>query len=1013
MPLDRQVINIPFDGTLNEKVRAELIEPGSFLTLSNVLGIKKRNYQKRAGTAVFSSLRVDGTSRATGFAIGSLKGTPWTVDGQLLDAYSSTSSAWKSNALSVTNPSGSSAVPEAVVSREAVLPAANNNQCDVAVANGYAVFVTELATSTHTYATVVIDLSTGARVHYSETAAASGQGVCLVSVSSNVIQLWKDGANLVARYIDLTSRATIATGWSATSNIRGDYGGANLFDAVGLTDRFAVVYTNNGGGATLLTVGTFNATLGTVDTQVVNTGAVALGGVGIGGIQSDKLWIAWLDTTNAVVKAQGRNPTLLSSVDYATGNMIVTAVGWMAIGLVRTAALEFTIVASCVSGSNYEFHWRKCIGSAGNTITNGADSVRYFMQLATRPWTQNGRTYCSATRWPMPTSATTSTNEHYVVDVTDENSDMRAVCTIAPRLSFPAWGSGAQNATMHACPYGTAKWIFGNVVKRNSSALVAVEKITVDYGRNAARWRTVEIADALYIGGGVSSDFDGTRVTESPFLPVPDAPALSDGGGAGALSAGDYRCIALFEDTEASGTLVWSSPSVPSSKQTLAASHKLTIVAACNHLTRRPNARIVIYRTIANGSTYYRCQSLQNTKSAATVTVTDNTSDTQLQLAAQLYSQPGTPGATQPHASPPSLAFLITHQDRIVGVGDDGVTLWVSNRHVIGESMWFADLFQYPCERGGPVTGLASSDGRIIIFKRSSIHVMSGDGPSDNGAAGDYSQPEQVATDVGCTDARSICTGPFGVLFQGGVNNGIHLLDRSMSVSYIGQAVENTLASYPIVTSAVLDDVRGIVLFTLAATEDPIAGAGASGKVVAWNYRESEWTVFDHGFAAQSAAMVPVSGGAPAYHMIRPNGSVVRDDETTYLESGSTWVTQQIETAWLKVAGLQGFQKLRKVTMLAQKMTNHDMRMELAFDYESAFTESYTWTAAQINALPREQLQMPVKRRKCMAVKVRLTDATPSSGSPGTGQGPIVLGIALEVGVKPGIARVGASAKGA
>ena len=101
-------------------------------------------------------------------------------------------------------------------------------------------------------------------------------------------------------------------------------------------------------------------------------------------------------------------------------------------------------------------------------------------------------------------------------------------------------------------------------------------------------------------------------------------------------------------------------------------------------------------------------------------------------------------------------------------------------------------------------------DEKLVIFEDDRIFYLTGSGPNATGQQNNFSDPQLVTSDVGCSNTRSIVQTPKGLMFMS--NKGIYLLDRGLSTHYIGAPVEayNSLT----ITSAILIQDENQVRFT-------------------------------------------------------------------------------------------------------------------------------------------------------------------------------------------------------
>jgi hypothetical protein len=184
------------------------------------------------------------------------------------------------------------------------------------------------------------------------------------------------------------------------------------------------------------------------------------------------------------------------------------------------------------------------------------------------------------------------------------------------------------------------------------------------------------------------------------------------------------------------------------------------------------------------------------------------------------------------------------------------------------------------------------------------------------------------------------------------------------------------------------------VRFTLAASESAGLVSG-NGRTLVYDLSLQSWQSVDAitgagaNEAAQDGAMLYV-GGSWRYGWLGTDGTVyyerLSSDGSAYLD-GSSWVTQRAVSPWVAIAGRNGEQFIDHVLLLAKRLTGHDLTISIAFDFSDSYANTKTFTATQIASLAREWLVREITQTKSQAVRVKLEDATPSSGSVGTGQG--------------------------
>jgi hypothetical protein len=573
---------------------------------------------------------------------------------------------------------------------------------------------------------------------------------------------------------------------------------------------------------------------------------------------------------------------------------------------------------------------------------------------------------------------------------------------------------------------GTTAVLPGSIVTNASSdeepgndGRIGLMQVTLDYSlRNVLK--AEEFGESLYLASGSLSGYDGANVFEVGFPYFPGPYSNGTGltvvtAGGGTLSAGTYEVCFEYQWRDMRGVLHRSAPSVPVSV-TATAGQKLTCTVPTMTCTAKqeagmPAIAIVEYRTQANGTIFYRVTpdtvptSNLNVTNAPTITFDDKSSDTDIGDNSLL----DTTGGDLESVCPPGGSFVNVYRNRLwSGGGDDPRNAWYTRLYITGEAPSFHEVQTLSVDEGGPVIAHEVLDDTDIIFKTDRIFALIGDGPTDSGDGVDY-VVRKIASDTGCIEPRSIVLTPMGLMFQSA--QGICLLDRSMQVNFIGKAVQDTVASLPICTSAVLVPAQNQVRFTF------VNAAMNDGLGVWFDYVSGQWSTTDmndNGFygnraPAASAVLWPQPGTTGVYVWVTPVGRVF--SETTSYIDGSLYTKMTVETPNIRPTGVQGFHRFRKVQVLMTKGDNHDLKLEVAYDGSQTYTESVTWTAAQINALPREELQYRLQRPRAEAVRFRITDLTPTGASFTTGRGPILEALAIEWVGKTGPARLAAGAR--
>ncbi len=531
---------------------------------------------------------------------------------------------------------------------------------------------------------------------------------------------------------------------------------------------------------------------------------------------------------------------------------------------------------------------------------------------------------------------------------------------------------------------------------------------------------------ATYLAHGGLSTYEGDALVDAGFADMPAINKVTPGTTVGLLN-GSYRYVAVFRRVNANGDVTYSKTFGP------VAATNVPATTGQNNLTLAPwgvtNTDVVgsypiveLYRTLTGGTVYYLCASSQRgqrglgttiseiTQSASTglFSVTDNLADATLALNAQMHRQPGTVGAPADRYVAPACKFVVQHKDRLFCADPYGQRVYYSSFFVDGESAWFNPAFSFFVHAGtGPITGLASMDGRLFIFKRDVIFVVDGDGPGESGPTGnEFSPPQALASSYGCIDHRSIVGTPQGVVFRS--SRGFELMKRDTKLSWFGEPVWQTSDAYPVTTAACIDpDSR--LHFTLAEAEGLDGVTGESGIELVYDMPTESWSAAKYTMGAgaygraQQGAAVVINDGVETVVYADEDSGVYLADKTLGTDD-EVYVPWEVASGWVKL-GVQVRQRVSNVLVLAKRQdaeddSNHALKMQLAFDYVDSYVQQTVWEPDVLNALAVEDICIKPQKQQVLAFKVRVTEQEPDDTGTypvGTGLGAAVLGITAEM----------------
>ena len=544
----------------------------------------------------------------------------------------------------------------------------------------------------------------------------------------------------------------------------------------------------------------------------------------------------------------------------------------------------------------------------------------------------------------------------------------------------------------------------GAQVEVTSFSVIGVAQASVTFGGS---YRAAQLGKSLLIAGGVVGMYDGAAVVENGFhLFTENATAVVAAGGS--LTAGVIQTCFVLRWTDAQGQVHRSAPSVPISS-TVALNDKVTYTVPTLRITAKNNVAIEMYSTEANGGIFYLTGDqaaspvtapIYNSTTVDTVTIVRTAADATIIANEILYTQ----GGVLENIPPPASSILAVSKNRAFLLESETGRIWYSKEIVAGEGVAFQYLFAFSVDpqeapEGDP-TALATMDDKVVIFKRDRIYVFAGEGPNDLGQDNSFTAPVQVTTDVGAIGDR-IGTLPDGLMFQSA--KGLYRISRGLQVDYVGAPVEDAADGA---------DVRSILL---SEDENQCRVLVASGSTPVYDYQFKQWTLFT-GHEGVSAVRYN-----EAYHYLKSDGTVLRQSASSFLD-GNRDIHLKLKTAWLRVAGIQGFQRVSRVAILGDRLSAHQLVCrvminfneqvveEFPFDPETAlFSSDYGEGLYGVGVFGGAsdtvyQFRHTLREQKCEAISFEIEDV---GSNPGRAYS--LSGIALEIGVIPGTARLSAA----
>jgi hypothetical protein len=528
------------------------------------------------------------------------------------------------------------------------------------------------------------------------------------------------------------------------------------------------------------------------------------------------------------------------------------------------------------------------------------------------------------TRWHVMAAYDSTEQATYFLLTTPTSSGTdRADGVIARILRGNAGGhTVATNALSHVVTVESGRrWTVGarrraSVINTSGGYVISHASVGILFDFNSV-CRPVEVSGQLLLGGSCPRIYDGREIYEAGFHLYPEAGTATSqvGGSLDASATYQYRYVLEWY---ADGRLHRSAPSPVFTGVTSGVnlSFQLTVPMEPAGITMRGSGSgdrvyFTVYRTEGNGDAFYR----HSTTSAVpgvfpgSWTFVDTLSDANLILGEQLYTDSSPP--ILPNFPIPPCSDLAVQGERVVWLESESRAVGASYPVVAGLGIATHPNLRVLIEADGDNTAIAVMDGRVVVFKRAAIYVLSGDWPNNIGQ-GDPPRAERISHGYGTENPAGLIVTPKGILFKD-PTKGMFLLDRGLNV--VPMEAVDAWKSWRAVGAALLEvDQHARVLITLPG----VAGNTWQNRELVWDFDKEIWTVNTHRVTVDGMISCAVVDGT--YYYLHSNGTVGKDDATTYRDEGDSFECI-ITTGCVAIAGYEGAQRLYEVSIFGQLLS--------------------------------------------------------------------------------------------
>jgi hypothetical protein len=1024
MPLQTQIVSLPLGRGVNTKMDPKIVDPASaVLALENGYLLTSERVTKRNGFNPLPTAILGGGSIAGGSGLFSFRQELLLQNGPSLYSLSPGAAGWVSKGF---------APPCIVTGKNIARNAYAQTVPDSATVQGVTLYAWE--DSRGGVRASVIDDTSGAFLISDLSINSSGatpRCVAFSGANSTLVVVYRVAGTIRSKVYSPQSNS-----FGSENTVESDIANANPspLDVIPAGNAAIVAY---GTGAAcklfyLLATG-MAAGLGTPYPSPVTVGSNPANALTIVyDASTGNLYGAYSTSTPAlrgwVLNSNFGTQQADKAID-ATATVVRNITGYMDPSTVNRIIWFYEFVGAGSLSYN-AIVWTLTFTSGG--IVGTPAVLKRSVGLASKAWLQGGVIY-------MAVAYQTLLNPTYFV--VDQNGNI-----IAKMLTGQGGGLTAKQSTLpQVRQYANSLWkiplgILDRLVSQNSTVayLAGVWETALDFSGILQHFYA-QLGQNLHLIGGYLYDYDGTGVVEHGFHVPPENVSVTQTTGGSLTLLATYGWAVMWEWQDDQGQIHRSNTQTGSFALT-GSNDALTLTIPTLRLTAKSQSAstprgevwIVVYRTQANGTTYYRDTSITaptlNNSAADSITYTIIQADSAVAANEIAYNNANVAGLSAAGAAtipvlgndcPPACSLVAVGKNRVfLNSSEFPGQVWYSQKWAPNLGVAFSGILVQIVPQDvshGVETGLAVMDDKLFIFRRGqdatgsqigAILRMGGDGPDATGQNNSFQIPQVISSDVGAINQSNIALGAEGLYFQGA--KGIILLDRSEQVSYIGAPVEGYLTgASPLTITAV----------TLAPLYSQVRFLTSQGTTLIYDTFQKQW--YTH--IGQPGVDADMSQSSYVY--LRANGQVWQELQPTVpaLDNGS-WNPLRVRTAWIKIAQLAGYGRTKRLVIRGDYRSPHALTIRVAYDYQPYFTDVFNGVSAkQINATTfggtspyggdspsggtgdgTYVWEVSLRHQKCEAFQVEIQDSPPG-GNAALDGGLSLTHLAAVVGVKAGL----------
>ncbi len=898
MPLEKQILSIDLSGGVDTKTDEKLVIPTSLTLLENGVFTKGSTITKRNGYSSLSTSILGGGSITTAEKIYSIDEELLLVSNKTIYGYVENQNTWVSKGSFATLFFNTHAL---------IRNTAQQSLPDIAYYNNLALIVYE--DDGGGVRASVLDTQSNLYLVENALISATASYPRAIKIDTGLFVFFADGSSWKQRKLNSTY-----TGFEAEGTLATDLNTTPYQALVSRGDHVIFAYSTN---ANQITIGyiTKLGILGSLISGFVAPVILAEDADNcldlIVNSASDKIYVAWHNGTNGV-RVSRYNLNLSVDLAPATVDSTLTVINGISMSE-NTSTLGIDFFYEVNAAATYNRFLKK------NTLTQpatiGTASVlRRGLGLASRSFRTQNIAYILGVHESNLQSTYFLLNDSGLIY-------SKAFQGVASGVSPKNMIAGVVSPTTNHffIPVGIK-----TALESSNGDVFTKEGLSIlDFDTSSFSGESASFGGILYLAGGVLSMYNGSAVIEHGFHLYPENVSSVAATSGGSLTDGAYQHKIVYSFMDYKGNVHFSAPSVGLSTTVSGSggNGKITLTIPTLRLTSKGAVTIEVYRAQVNLSTIlYKVGTVANDTTTDTVSFQDTFSDASILSNAILY----TTGGILENIVSPGSRVLATYQDRLFVVPLENQSVLNFSKHLSpGLPLEFNDTLTKSFDQIKTITGAMEMDDKLLIFERNRVFTLSGEGPLNTGEQDTFSAIGLLTSDTGCSGSSSLVLSPLGIMFSS--PKGIYLISRGLEPSYIGASVEDYTLKEVITGAQLIQDQNQIRFLT-------------SGDVtLVFDYYYNKWGVFTN-----AGGLSSVNWNGVYSYLRSTGGKVFKENAGVYLDDNA-FIVLRIVTSWIKLTNVQGFQRAYRANILGEFLSDHKLKIKVAYDYQPFFNDEYSF----------------------------------------------------------------------